>query len=68
MKKTLALSMLALCASAAFISSCKDPEPIPEPVYTLTVKTGAADVDENDVTINGSYTYDGTESVTVGVR
>ena len=68
MKKTLVFPMLALCAAAAFISSCKDPEPIPEPVYTLTVKTGAADVDENDVILHGSYTYDGSESVTVGFR
>ena len=62
--------MLAICASAALISSCQKPvpEPEPEPVATLTVKTGVVDVDENDVTINGSYTYDGTEKVTVGFR
>ena len=62
--------MLAICAAAAFISSCNKPEPEPEPEPTakLTVKTGAADVDENDVTIKGSYTYDGAGKVTVGFR
>ncbi len=62
--------MLAICAAAVFISSCNKPEPEPEPESTakLTVKTGAAEVDENDVTIKGSYTYDGTEKVTVGFR
>ncbi len=62
--------MLALSASAALITSCKKPvpEPVPEPVSSLTVKTGVADVNENDVTINGSYTYNGTEKVTVGFR
>lgn len=67
MKKTLFLSLSALCALTMVISSCKK-EPAPEPVFTLTVKTGAADVDETDVTLNGSYTYDGTETVTVGFR
>ena len=61
--------MLALCALTTAFSSCKkEPTPTPAPVYTLTVKTGAADVDETDVTLNGSYTYDGTETVTVGFR
>ena len=67
MKKTLFLSLSALCALTMVIPSCRK-EPVPEPVYTLTVKTGAADVDETDVTLNGSYTYDGTETVTVGFR
>ena len=47
--------MLAIGALTLFISSCRK-DPVPEPVYTLTVKTGAADIDETDVTLNGSYT------------
>lgn len=59
--------MLAICALTLVIFSCSE-KPEPVPVYTLTVKTGAADIDETDVTIYGSYAYDGPETVTVGFR
>ena len=59
--------MLALVASSAFLS-CQKPTPEPEPEKVLTVKTGGAEIDENDVVISGSYTYDGTDAVTTGFR
>lgn len=68
MKKIYSFMMIAALA-ASFAVSCKEAEPEePKKEPVLTVKTGAADVDETDVVLNGSYTYDGTETVSVGFR
>lgn len=68
MKKVFSLLMLSVLVGALAISCKKDPEPEPQKEYELIVKTGGADVDEADVTISGSYTYDGPESVITGFR
>jgi len=61
--------LLLLLAVAASGSACEDDKtenPAPAPV--ATVKTGTATVDETEVTLEGSYLYEGTETVSAGFR
>lgn len=60
--------MIAALAASVLFSCQEKPLPEPDPEYVLTVKTGRADVDETDVVLNGSYTYDGPDAVNVGLR
>lgn len=61
--------LLFLLAAVALGSACEDDKTEnPYPAPTVTVKTGMATVDENEVTLEGSYLYEGTDAVSVGFR
>lgn len=60
-----------MLASVALITaSCEEivvPEPLPEEEASLA-KTGPATIDETEVTLEGSYVYEGAEAVSAGFR
>lgn len=61
--------LLIFAAVALGFAACEDDKtenPAPAPV--ATVKTGVVTIDETEVTLEGSYAYEGTDAVSVGFR
>lgn len=65
--KSLTKFMLFTFGAMMLLNGCQTEEETQQ-VYTLNVKTGVAVVDETDVTLSGTYTYDGPTTVRVGFR
>ena len=65
--KTLLRTMRWALAAAMTLSGCRA-EDVPEFAPELTVKTLAASVDETDVLLSGSYSYNGVGNVQLGFR
>jgi len=62
--------LCVLMSSAAILAGCQEVveiEPLPEEEAS-PAKTGPATVDETEVTLEGSYVYDGTDAVSAGFR
>lgn len=66
MKTLIRIMLSAFCAALVF-TGCQSEEET-DPIYTLTIKTGAAVVDETDVILSGTCTYDGPSTVNAGFR
>ena len=63
------LYKLLVLAAVAFGGACEDDKTENTDLAPVaSVKTGAATVDETEVTLEGSFRYEGTEPVSVGFR